>query len=206
MTLTIVGALLAFTLIFLTSLYWKYGDMLRKRDRDEIYGGRCPVHDKPKIKINHDDDNKDDEYKKFVLSLNNDPNNEILIDQGLDIADQIVKNAKNCKISTETKLLLYGLFKQSDLGDINKEEPSKLNYVEHAKWSAWNKCKGKTKLNAKFEYFQLVHNEIVEKFNLKIGLFKNDGNNIDDDDDDDDDTENKGSGLSMKFAVNSKMD
>ena len=203
---------LAFSLIFLTSLYLKYGDKLRKRDAKILNNGKCPIHDhhhnvKNKVKItpnkndslNDNDDNNNDEFNQFLLKLKNNPNDEELIEKGMNIADEIVKNAKNCKISTELKLSLYGLFKQSEFGDIDKSEPSKLHYVEYSKWSAWNKNKGKTKLNAKKEYFYLVYNQIVKPFNLNIFLYKGGEG---------DEEESKGGGgggTSMSFVVSSKI-
>lgn len=48
--------------------------------------------------------------------------------------------------------VLYGLYKQSTVGDINTPEPSFYQLTEKAKWNAWNKNKGKSQEQAKEEY------------------------------------------------------
>lgn len=39
-------------------------------------------------------------------------------------------------------ILMYGLALQARFGDNKEPEPSKLNLLEHQKWSAWNEWKG----------------------------------------------------------------
>jgi diazepam-binding inhibitor (GABA receptor modulating acyl-CoA-binding protein) len=40
--------------------------------------------------------------------------------------------------SNKDLLYLYGIYKQATIGNCNTEEPSKLSFKQHAKWSAWN--------------------------------------------------------------------
>ncbi len=69
--------------------------------------------------------------------------------------------------SNEDKLKLYGLFKQSTVGDINIECPSIFNVSGRAKWYAWNEQKTKTDVDAKAEYIALV-DRLVTELGIKI--------------------------------------
>jgi len=174
------GIFLAFSLVFLASLYWKYADKLRQRDRKE-HG--CPVHGHCNDTHTHNELDNASQYDihqfardlEASLAADDDDKKQALIEQAFNISTQIVANSANIRISTDTKLAFYGLFKQATLGEIGSEhkEPSKLMYTEHAKWSAWNVQKGKSMEQAKKEYFDLVYSQIVKANNLNIYLFQN---------------------------------
>lgn len=53
-------------------------------------------------------------------------------------------------------LKLYGLYKQSTIGDCNTERPGFLNFVGKAKWDAWNEYQGVSEESAKEDYIKLV--------------------------------------------------
>jgi len=59
-------------------------------------------------------------------------------------------------------LLLYGLFKQANLGDVTGSQPWVVQVEARAKWDAWNTNKGKSKDHAKDEYIQLAAKLISE--------------------------------------------
>jgi diazepam-binding inhibitor (GABA receptor modulating acyl-CoA-binding protein) len=60
--------------------------------------------------------------------------------------------------SNEVLLKLYGLFKQSEVGDINIETPANVfDFVARAKYEAWLEMKGKSKEAAMQEYVDLVN-------------------------------------------------
>merc|ERR1719295_39759 len=129
------GVFLAFSLVFLVSIWFKYGDQLKK-----------------------------------VVELQ--PLNASVIDQAFPISVQIV-NSIIQKLPNELKLQFYALYKQSTEGECNREEPSKLSLMNHAKWSAWNDIKGKSQITAKREYFEMMYKEIVVKFNVNVILYEN---------------------------------
>ncbi len=51
-------------------------------------------------------------------------------------------------------LLLYGLYKQVNVGDNNTDQPGMFSFEAKAKWNAWNGQKGKAKEVAEKEYIQ----------------------------------------------------
>lgn len=55
-------------------------------------------------------------------------------------------------MSSDDMKLIYGLFKQANLGDNTTEQPSFYQLTEKGKWNAWNDQKGKSKDQAKNEY------------------------------------------------------
>ena len=65
--------------------------------------------------------------------------------------------------SDDEKLKLYGLFKQANIGDCNRDEPSMFNIQEKAKWKAWNSLKGMSKQSAKLGYYDLV-TQLIKKY------------------------------------------
>ncbi|KAK9812021.1 hypothetical protein WJX73_009353 [Symbiochloris irregularis] len=77
-------------------------------------------------------------------------------------AAQDVKTKASSNISNDAKLALYGLYKQATEGDVNTSKPGILDQKGRAKWSAWEKEKGKDKETAQQEYIKLVK-ELIEK-------------------------------------------
>lgn len=59
-------------------------------------------------------------------------------------------------ISQNHILKLYGLYKQSLIGDNKTPKPMMIQTREYYKWNAWNKCKEMTSDQAKTEYVKLV--------------------------------------------------
>jgi diazepam-binding inhibitor (GABA receptor modulating acyl-CoA-binding protein) len=55
-----------------------------------------------------------------------------------------------------TMLLLYALYKQGTVGDVNTKRPGMTDFVGRAKWDTWEKQKGKTIDQAMQEYVDLV--------------------------------------------------
>ncbi|NWH82265.1 ECI2 isomerase, partial [Piaya cayana] len=56
----------------------------------------------------------------------------------------------------ETKLKLYALFKQATEGPCNSPKPSMLDFVNKAKWDAWNSLGSLSQDNARQKYTELV--------------------------------------------------
>ncbi|XP_033021949.1 acyl-CoA-binding domain-containing protein 7 [Lacerta agilis] len=60
---------------------------------------------------------------------------------------------------------LYGLYKQSTVGNINIECPGMLDLKGKAKWEAWNLKKGMSKEDAMKAYISKA-NELIAKYGL----------------------------------------
>ncbi|RWS22421.1 enoyl-CoA delta isomerase 2-like protein [Leptotrombidium deliense] len=65
----------------------------------------------------------------------------------------------------ESKLKLYGLFKQATVGKCNQPKPGALDFVGKYKWQAWNSLGSLSQADAKKQYV-----ETVEHLVQKIGL------------------------------------
>ncbi|XP_063777522.1 acyl-CoA-binding domain-containing protein 7 [Pseudophryne corroboree] len=81
-----------------------------------------------------------------------------------DKAAEDVKNLKTKPIDDELKEL-YGLYKQSTVGDINIDCPGMLDLKGKAKWEAWNVKKGLSKEEAMIAYVSKAH-ELIEKYGI----------------------------------------
>lgn len=67
------------------------------------------------------------------------------------------------KPSDEEMLLVYALFKQGNVGDVNTSCPGMFDFTGKAKWYAWEKQKGKSNDDAMNEYIKLVE-QLKEKY------------------------------------------
>ncbi|GAB5359182.1 hypothetical protein AAMO2058_000522700 [Amorphochlora amoebiformis] len=76
------------------------------------------------------------------------------------IGDKTKKPKKT--VPSERKLALYGLFKQSNVGDVTGSQPWMINVEARAKWDAWAQYKGLTKDEAKKKYVEEVNSQITE--------------------------------------------
>lgn len=63
-------------------------------------------------------------------------------------------NAVNGPTDNE-KLEFYSLYKQATIGKCNTASPWAINYVEKAKWNAWNKLGNMSKNDAMIRYCEL---------------------------------------------------
>lgn len=83
-----------------------------------------------------------------------------------DLSVKIVKNLNEGATNDEL-LQLYGLYKQSLIGDCNTEQPSKIfNPKENAKWNAWVSRKGLDKTKSMEKYSDLVM-KLIDKYGIK---------------------------------------
>ena len=60
------------------------------------------------------------------------------------------------KPSNEVLLKIYSLYKQATKGDIEGEKPIGFDFVNLAKYNAWEGLKGKNKEDAMQEYINLI--------------------------------------------------
>ncbi|KAL5222564.1 hypothetical protein ABZP36_027277 [Zizania latifolia] len=58
--------------------------------------------------------------------------------------------------SNENKLILYGLYKQATVGDVNTTRPDIFNQRDRAKWDAWKAVEGKSKVEGMSDYITKV--------------------------------------------------
>ncbi|CAF4928429.1 unnamed protein product [Rotaria sp. Silwood1] len=81
--------------------------------------------------------------------------------------------------SNEMKLTFYGLYKQATKGPCKESRPSVFNYINRAKWDAWDKCRSMSKEAAMTAYIDEIRkiletmpqtNEVLE-FTQLIGPF-----------------------------------
>ena len=64
--------------------------------------------------------------------------------------------------SNENKLILYGLFKQATVGEVNTSRPGIFNMKDRAKWDAWKAVEGKSKEEAMGDYITKVKQLLEE--------------------------------------------
>ena len=67
-----------------------------------------------------------------------------------------VNEANTISLSNTQKLMLYGLFKQSEQGDVSNKRPSLLNRVAVAKYDSWAAFRGIDSIKAKIGYVAFV--------------------------------------------------
>mmetsp|Transcript_29321 Transcript_29321/g.31994 ORF Transcript_29321/g.31994 Transcript_29321/m.31994 type:complete len:255 (-) Transcript_29321:118-882(-) len=60
-------------------------------------------------------------------------------------------------LDQEQQMFLYGLFKQSSVGDNTSEKPNEGNLVEFYKWTAWEQFKGFPREDAAKAYVYIVN-------------------------------------------------
>ncbi|PRQ19120.1 putative FERM/acyl-CoA-binding protein, 3-helical bundle [Rosa chinensis] len=64
--------------------------------------------------------------------------------------------------TNESKLILYGLYKQATVGDVNTARPGMFNMRDRAKWDAWKAVEGKSKDGAMGDYVTKVKQLLEE--------------------------------------------
>jgi diazepam-binding inhibitor (GABA receptor modulating acyl-CoA-binding protein) len=67
------------------------------------------------------------------------------------------------KLSNNDKLILYGLYKQATVGDVNTSRPGFFDAVGKAKWDAWKAKEGLSSENAKQAYID-ISKEFIQKY------------------------------------------
>ena len=87
-------------------------------------------------------------------------NNKLL--EKFNKASELIKFAEN--VSNEDKLFLYAHYKQSTIGNNNKEKPSIFNIIDSAKWNEWTKINGMDIETAMTFYINKVK-ELLQKKN-----------------------------------------
>lgn len=77
---------------------------------------------------------------------------------------EAVQNAPKLNSSpvNEEKGMLYGLYKQATIGDVNTTQPYFFDVVARGKWDAWNSQKSKSTEQVKQEYIDYVNSLIVK--------------------------------------------
>lgn len=72
--------------------------------------------------------------------------------------EQARADSKNLpeKPDNMTLLKLYALYKQGSVGDVEGDRPGFTDFVERAKWDAWNDLKGQSREDAMRGYIDLI--------------------------------------------------
>ncbi|XWS58952.1 hypothetical protein CRYUN_Cryun08bG0078400 [Craigia yunnanensis] len=78
--------------------------------------------------------------------------------------EEYTEKAKTLPETTtnESKLILYGLFKQATVGPVNTSRPGMFNMKEKYKWDAWKAVEGKSKEEAMSDYITKVKQLLEE--------------------------------------------
>tara|TARA_B100000963_G_scaffold149717_1_gene130495 strand:+ start:377 stop:628 length:252 start_codon:yes stop_codon:yes gene_type:complete len=61
------------------------------------------------------------------------------------------------KPANDILLKIYSLYKQATQGDVSGERPNGFDFVNLAKYNAWESVKGKTTKESKQEYIDLIN-------------------------------------------------
>nr|CAB56693.1 Acyl-CoA binding protein (ACBP) [Digitalis lanata] len=64
--------------------------------------------------------------------------------------------------SNANKLILYGLYKQATVGNVNTSRPGVFNMRDRAKWDAWKAVEGKSQEEAMADYITKVKQLLEE--------------------------------------------
>ncbi len=59
--------------------------------------------------------------------------------------------------NNDDMLKLYSLFKQGSQGDVTGESPGMMDFIGHAKFTAWEERKGMSSQEAMQQYIELVN-------------------------------------------------
>lgn len=92
------------------------------------------------------------------------------MDQQKEFDDAVQKiNSLTVRPTDEEMLELYGLYKQSTVGNVNISKPYFWNTVERAKYDVWESKKCMHPIDAKKKYAKYA-NAIIEKYSKKDHL------------------------------------
>lgn len=92
-------------------------------------------------------------------------NHRYSIEMGLkEEFEEYAEKAKTLPENTtnENKLILYGLYKQATVGNVNTSRPGIFNLRERAKWDAWKAVEGKSTEEAMNDYITKVKQLLEE--------------------------------------------
>ncbi|XP_047306771.1 acyl-CoA-binding protein [Impatiens glandulifera] len=78
--------------------------------------------------------------------------------------EEYALKAKTLPESTtnESKLILYGLYKQATVGPVNTTRPGMFSMTEKAKWDSWKSFEAKSKEEAMNDYIVKVKQLLEE--------------------------------------------
>ncbi|KAJ1426595.1 putative acyl-CoA-binding protein [Ochromonadaceae sp. CCMP2298] len=67
------------------------------------------------------------------------------------------KGVPTKSLSNETKLMIYSLYKQADVGPCNTERPGIFDQVGRTKWDSWKQLGDMSKEDAMRQYIEVVN-------------------------------------------------
>jgi peroxisomal 3,2-trans-enoyl-CoA isomerase len=78
--------------------------------------------------------------------------------------------SSSVEVDNETKLKLYGLYKQSTTGVCSTPKPGLTDFVGRAKWTAWSSLGKITQQDAQKQYIELVE-KLVSSSSTSNSIF-----------------------------------
>ena len=78
------------------------------------------------------------------------------------IFERAAQQAKSLSLDQNDQLMVYGLYKQSIIGNVNISAPNRLNMVARAKYDAWGKFNGMPQHFAMMKYVEIVEHFTIE--------------------------------------------
>ncbi|XP_068169792.1 acyl-CoA-binding protein-like [Antennarius striatus] len=87
-----------------------------------------------------------------------------------DLQDKFLKAAEEVKVlkmkpTDQDMLVVYALYKQANVGDVNTSRPGMLDFTGKAKWDSWAGQKGKSKEDAMNDYVTFIE-QLKEKYGI----------------------------------------
>lgn len=79
--------------------------------------------------------------------------------------------SSSIQVDNETKLKLYGLYKQSTVGVCSTAKPGLTDFVGRAKWTAWSSLGKINQQDAQKQYIQLIQQLISSSTSNGSNLF-----------------------------------
>uniref|UniRef100_A0A667WWV3 ACB domain-containing protein n=1 Tax=Myripristis murdjan TaxID=586833 RepID=A0A667WWV3_9TELE len=91
----------------------------------------------------------------------------LFLSSQLEAFHQAADNVKNLKErpNKDELSVLYGLYKQATVGDINMDRPGFPDFKGRGKWDAWNAKKGLSQEEAMASYISFVE-EMIQKYGM----------------------------------------
>lgn len=83
-----------------------------------------------------------------------------------NVACNVAKSINDKKATEEEFGKLYGLYKQSTIGNCNIKKPSMLDIKGSKKWQYWKNCEGMSKEESMNEYADFVV-DLADKYGMK---------------------------------------
>ena len=78
----------------------------------------------------------------------------------IELLSKIEQADMDYRPTQQDKLKMYAWYKQINNGDVSGEKPSMANFVARAKYIAWERCKGMTRIDAMKAYVNFFEDKL----------------------------------------------